>query len=55
MRRLREMSDASSLILQFGPYKGATLAEVAMNNQPPRSVGVRGAMPTFEMLNRTQA
>ena len=32
MRRLREMSDASSLILQFGPYKGATLAEVAMNN-----------------------
>ena len=32
MRRLREMSDASSLILQFGPYKGATLAEVTMNN-----------------------
>ncbi len=32
MRRLHEMSDASSLILQFGPHKGATLAQVAMNN-----------------------
>ncbi len=32
MRRLHEMSDARSLILQFGPHKGATLAQVAMNN-----------------------
>jgi len=32
MRRLHEMRDASGLILQFGPYKGATLAQVAMNH-----------------------
>jgi hypothetical protein len=32
MRRLHEMSDASKLIVQFGPYKGATLAQVAMDN-----------------------
>jgi hypothetical protein len=32
MRRLREIGDASSLILQFGPHKGATLAEVAMHD-----------------------
>ena len=32
MRRLREIGDASSLILQFGPHKGATLAEVAMQD-----------------------
>ena len=32
MRRLREIGDASSLILQFGPHKGTTLAEVAMHD-----------------------
>ena len=32
MRRLREIGDASSLILQFGPHKGATLADVAMHD-----------------------
>ena len=32
MRRLREIGDASSLILQFGPHKGATLADVAMRD-----------------------
>ena len=32
MRRLREMRDASDLILQFGPYRGSTLAQVAMGN-----------------------
>ncbi|MBV9546591.1 MAG: hypothetical protein JOY61_19650 [Chloroflexi bacterium] len=30
MRRLQEMRDASDLILQFGPHKGSTLAQVAM-------------------------
>ena len=32
MRRLQEMRDASDLILQFGPYKGSTLAQIAMSN-----------------------
>jgi hypothetical protein len=32
MRRPREIGDASSLILQFGPHKGATLAEVTMHD-----------------------
>jgi hypothetical protein len=32
MRRLQEMRNASDLILQFGPYKGSTLAQVAMLN-----------------------
>jgi hypothetical protein len=32
MRRLHEMRDASSLLLQFGPHKGETLAQVAMND-----------------------
>jgi hypothetical protein len=32
MRRLHEMRDASDLILQFGPYKGTTLAQVAMSH-----------------------
>ena len=32
MRRLQEMREASDLILQFGPYKGSTLAQVAMSN-----------------------
>ena len=32
MRRLQEMRESSSLILQFGPFKGTTLAQVAMHN-----------------------
>ena len=32
LRRLQEMRDASDLILQFGPHKGSTLAQVAMSN-----------------------
>lgn len=32
MRRLQEMRDASDLILQFGPQKGSTLAQVAISN-----------------------
>jgi hypothetical protein len=32
LRRLREMRDAGDLILQFGPYKGTTLANVAISN-----------------------
>ena len=31
MRMLQEMREAGDLILQFGPYKGTTLAQVAMN------------------------
>jgi hypothetical protein len=30
MRRLHELGDVSGLILQFGPYRGSTLAQVAM-------------------------
>jgi hypothetical protein len=30
MRRLQQMREASGLILQFGPYKGTTLAQVAI-------------------------
>jgi hypothetical protein len=30
MRRLHEMGDVCGLILQFGPYRGSTLAQVAM-------------------------
>jgi hypothetical protein len=32
MRQLHEMRDASTLILQFGPFKGETLAQVTMSN-----------------------
>jgi hypothetical protein len=32
MRRLHEVGDASGLIVQFGPHKGATLAQVAMHD-----------------------
>jgi hypothetical protein len=32
MRRLQEMREASDLIVQFGPHKGSTLAQVAMSN-----------------------
>jgi hypothetical protein len=31
MRRLQEVRGAGDLILQFGPYKGTTLAQVALN------------------------
>jgi hypothetical protein len=32
LRRLQEMRDASDLILQFGPYRGSTLAQVAISD-----------------------
>jgi len=32
MRRLHETREASDLILQFGPYKGSTLATVALHH-----------------------
>jgi hypothetical protein len=32
LRRLQEMRESSDLILQFGPHKGSTLAQVAMSN-----------------------
>ena len=32
MWRLQEMRDAGDLILQFGPFKGTTLAQVAINH-----------------------
>jgi hypothetical protein len=32
LRRLQEMRDASDLILQFGPHRGSTLAQVAISN-----------------------
>jgi hypothetical protein len=32
LRRLREIRESSDLILQFGPHKGSTLAQVAMSN-----------------------
>jgi hypothetical protein len=32
MRRLQEMREAGDLILQFGPYKGTPLAQVALNH-----------------------
>ena len=32
MRRLQELRGSSDLILQFGPYKGSTLAQVALSN-----------------------
>jgi hypothetical protein len=32
MRRLQEMRDAGDLILQFGPFKGMTLGQVAMHH-----------------------
>ena len=43
MRRLQEMRDASDLILQFGPYKGSTLAQVAMSNPEYIRQLMRGA------------
>jgi hypothetical protein len=32
LRRLQEMREASGLILQFGPFKGTTLAQVALSH-----------------------
>jgi hypothetical protein len=32
LRRLQQVREASSLILQFGPYKGTTLAQVAVGH-----------------------
>jgi hypothetical protein len=32
MRRLHELGDVSTLILQFGPYKGSTLAQIAIRH-----------------------
>jgi hypothetical protein len=32
MRRLQEMREASGSILQFGPFKSTTLAQVALHN-----------------------
>jgi hypothetical protein len=32
MRRLHEMRDASSLVLQFGPHKGEPPAQVALHD-----------------------
>ena len=43
MRRLHEMRDASDLILQFGPYKGSTLAQVAMSDPEHIRQLMRGA------------
>jgi hypothetical protein len=43
MRRLQEMRDASDLILQFGPHKGSTLAQVAMHHPEYIRQLMRGA------------
>ena len=43
MRRLQEMRDSSDLILQFGPYKGSTLAQVAFSNPEYIRQLMRGA------------
>jgi hypothetical protein len=43
LRRLQEMRDASDLILQFGPYKGSTLAQVAISNPEYIRQLMRGA------------
>jgi hypothetical protein len=46
MRRLHEMRDASDLILQFGPHKGNTLAQVAMHDPDyVRQLVVRAQRP----------
>jgi hypothetical protein len=43
MRRLQEMRDSSDLILQFGPHKGSTLAQVALSNPEYIRQLMRGA------------
>jgi hypothetical protein len=46
MRRLREMPEASGLILQFGPHKGNTLAQVAIHDPDyVRQLVVRAQRP----------
>ena len=46
MRRLNEMPEASGLILQFGPHKGDTLAQVAMHDPDyVRQLVVRAQRP----------
>ena len=46
MRRLHEMRDASDLILKFGPYKGTTLAQVAMSHpEYVRQLMIRAQRP----------
>ena len=46
MRRLHEMRDESDLILQFGPYKGTTLAQVAMSHpEYVRQLMIRAQRP----------
>ncbi len=44
MRRLQEMRESSDLILQFGPYEGSTLAQVAMSN--PNTFGNSCGVPS---------
>jgi hypothetical protein len=43
LRRLQEMRESSDLILQFGPHKGSTLAQVAMSNPDYIRQLMRGA------------
>jgi hypothetical protein len=43
MRRLQEMRDSSDLILQFGPHKGSTLAQVALSDPDYIRQLMRGA------------
>jgi hypothetical protein len=46
LRRLREIPEASGLILQFGPHKGSTLAQVAMHDPDyVRQLVVRAQRP----------
>ena len=46
MRRLHELGDVGALILQFGPFKGSTLAQIAMR-QPDylRQLAARAQRP----------
>jgi hypothetical protein len=46
MRKLHELGDVGALILQFGPYKGSTLAQIAMR-QPDylRQLAARAQRP----------
>jgi hypothetical protein len=46
LRRLREMPDASGLILQFGPHKGERLGQVAVSNpEYVRQLVIRAQWP----------
>jgi len=46
MRRLHELGDVCALIVQFGPFKGSTLAQIAMR-QPDyiRQLAARAQRP----------